>query len=223
MSTNVLQQSAQWLVEQVGKIDAAAKKQDANIRAARVRINTLKANAERVTDAKKRIAARASASKLDDRQRQIESTWGAFATKYKSVRNSAVNWMKANGLLKGTGLSGLGVLPLVPVAIAATVLTVWGTVKAIEAWNAPHLKALALEEKSLNALVAGQITPEQFQAVSTANARVADNAKPAGDPLGLTSLAGALLPIGLVVIGVMVLPTVLREIESRRGRKAVTA
>lgn len=218
MSTNVLQQSAQWLIEQVGNIDAAAKKQDTNIRAARSRINTLKANAERVTDAKKRVAARASASKLDERQRQIEGTWSAFASKYKSVRNSAVGWMKANGLLKGTGL---GVLPLVPVAIAATVLTVWGTVRAIEAWNAPHLKALALEEKSLNALVAGQITPEQFQAVSTANARVADKAKPAGDPLGLTSLADALLPIGLVVIGIMVLPTVLQEFKSRR--KAVTA
>lgn len=223
---SVIQQGVQWLIDKVSALDAAAKKQEAIIRSNHARVATLRANAEKITDSVKRLAARKSAAGLAKHQADIEKLFAGFVTRYRSARSSAIAWMKAQGLLKGTSLGELGnPIILVPVAVAGVLLTVWGVIVAIEKMNTPQLKALALEESRQKALFAGQITTEQFTAAAAAQQKALEDTRPTGDPLGLSKLADSLVPIGLMVVAIMVLPSLLEAWRSSqpRRRKAVAA
>jgi hypothetical protein len=226
MATNLVQQGAAWLISQVSALDAKARKQDADMRASRAGLVTLKAKIEGITDATKRVAARAAAAKLESRQKKIESMWAAFSKTYHSTRNTVVGWMRTHNLLKGTGLADLGVIPLAPLALPAAILVAGGAIGAIITQQAAQSRDLSGQHKLADGVRAGQITPEQYVQMLDANTRAAEAAAPkGGDPLGLTSLADALVPIGLIVLGIIVLPKVLpsvmRAFDKPRARGAM--
>lgn len=216
---NVMQQGAQWLVDQLAKLDKSAAAEKATLAKNRARVNALRAGAERIADAKKRTASRAAVAKLDARQRQVESVFSGFVARYAKLKAQAIAWMKAHGVLAGRGL---GALPLVPIGMAAVVLTTAGLVAWAHEANKAQNTAVAMEERAQKALFAGQITPEQFAADAAARHQAAEDAMPKSDPLGLTNAAKALVPVGLLVVGIMVLPTVLQMLNGRRDSRGIS-
>ena len=223
---SIVQQGVQWLIDRVSAIDASAKEQEAIIRSNHARVAALRVNAEKISDSAKRLAARKSAAGIAKHQGEIEKLFTGFVTRYRSARNSAVAWMRAHGLLKGTSLGELGnPLILVPVGIAGVLLTIEGVIRAIKERNKVQLAVIAADERNAQALISGQITQEQYDAISAQGNAALNASRPTGDPLGLSKFADQLVPIGLIVVGIMLLPTLLeawRESQPRR-RKAVAA
>ncbi len=212
---NVMQATGQWLIDQLKKLEAEAAKRRAEISIANGRIVAADAAAQKLSDATKRTDLRAQLHRMALRQATIVKAYRTFWGKVVDVTTKARGWLKANGF--ATQLGGLGVLQ-VPVSIVV-LLTVGAVVWTANAWlihaNANQKRAVDELTKVLDAIAAGQITPEQGAAfLDKANA-AADAGHPKTDPLGLANLAEAAMPLALIALGFLVLPRLLDAFAAR--------
>ena len=213
---NVAAEAANWTIAKLqGQLLAVrdnAQAAYAGMVSNRHRIATLFSNLRALPDSDTKAAALADADKIS---RQIAQQFIDYAN-FKSAWNGTIG--QANSFLRSVGLNQINAglagpeLPLVPIAIAAAVLVAVAFVAALALQNRTVGSALSLQERAYSDMIAGRITPAQYQQVSdnidATLAAARDAAKPPG-PFDLTGMLQAALPIVAIVAAVILLPRLL--------------
>ena len=102
-----------------------------------------------------------------------------------------------------------------PIAIAAGVVALVAFVATIAMNNAAMAKSLESLDVCRNAWLDGKISEAQYRACADDISRTSKSATGPKNPLNLG--LEQLLPIGLVVLGILVLPPIVKAMTSGKG------
>lgn len=213
--------AVQWTVDQMfgqlDKIRAGAAVERAQISMNNAHLIDLNAQADEIGDPSARAQLKAWIGKSVAHQGEIANAYRALSGNFANLAAKAEAWLRSVGINSSVpGLAGLGVAWVVPVAIIALAVTALAAVLFIHELNAAQVKAIALHQDGLNALVHGGATPAQVAAYianADASAQAQWNAakKNAPDPFGISHLVDSLLPIALVAAVVLLAPRMMQR------------
>lgn len=151
------------------------------------------------------------------RQQRIEEAFQVFGGKVAELSKRAQEFLRAHGVDPSSGLSGLGLAPiLVGAVIVGITLVVLKGLAWLEQANSAQTHWATATEKVLGLQARGLATPAEVAQVIAAAQHEADRAMPQSDPLGLANLATALVPIGILAVVLVFGPMVVQAMQ-RRG------
>lgn len=154
------------------------------------------------------------------RQARIEATYNLAAKRFADFAAGVRAFLTAHGIRPSAGLSGLGLGPLVvPIALIAGASVALGIIAWLRDANSAQSKALALQRQALAALLGGQLDQDAYRVAVQNAEHAATAAMPQSDPLGLSGLAGALVPLAIVVAVIVLGPPLVRALEGGRRRR----
>ena len=216
--SSVAQYTVTGLVQQLNALPAAIESARAGISARNAHVIELDQRANQVADPVKRAELKRAVQRLVQRQANVVKVYRATGAKFTAAYTRAKEFLRAHGLLATSGLNGLGVDPLVtPAVIAVAIVAVSAAVAYI--WTHLHAQDAEITQwKELaNRYVAGQLSDQQFRDLTSNLNATTDRAIPA-DPLGISSIAQSLIPLGLIALAFVVLPPIVQSLTTGRGR-----
>jgi hypothetical protein len=163
--------------------------------------------ADTITDLTARAQIKARIQADVNRQALIA---GALRGLYASIvkgRDTLAAALRAFGVDASgvTGLSGLGIVPAIPIAVGIGLAA--GIALAAVLWNATQVQRAAIGNNTaiINKTLAGQMSVPDALALIAANTKAADTSK---DILGLKDIFKELTPVLGIVVLIMLLPLV---------------
>jgi len=202
-----LENPAGWtvaqLVEQLRRIQDASDVQAAKLWANNVRVTELYRRAGEIVDPARRELERKLLEKIGARQAQAVTRWTQFKTAWKSAVSGATAFLRSAGVAAPTGL---GALPIVPLAIAGAIVVAGGFVAAIAVYNANTGKMLATRDRVVAGVLSGEISPEDALRLMAAADAGLDRPP---DPFGLAEALKQALPLVAIIAAVVLLPKLL--------------
>ena len=220
MANGVLQQTGQWVSDQLLKLQNEVEARRVEITINNGNIVAANARANAISDPVVRKNVQDGLHHLAERQAVIVSAWRTFGAKASDIADSWRKWLAANGYTNGlNGLGELGAIPVIPIVIIAA-LTAGSIYWISNAWIAvaninAQRPAIDAQARAADAYVAHQLTDAQYAAVTKNLKQSADSAMPKGDPLGLANLSAALPMIAIVAALVIFGPTLARSLGRR--------
>lgn len=223
---NPIGKGVDWLVARVRELDVKARAEQGTIEAATKQIAHLRAVVLTIKDPAKRAARLADVVKLEKRQGQIVSFFRNTVQRYESIKAQAVSWMRAHGVLKQFGLSGvngLGAVQVaVPVVVGIGVLGIFGAVALVHEWNLPHVLEIKYKTQVAEAEAKGQIASGTTVALAEQESKKADAAAKKADPFG--QVASAIVTAALIGGGIYAGKLLLaQQARKRTERERVAA
>lgn len=211
---NLSQWTRDRLIDVLARIESDVRKQRDQISTMNGQVIELDRQARRITDPRKRAAALEAIKGLVRRQEQLVAAWRVFSQR---TGEAVAKGRAFLGAERGGQLGDLGI-----VAVPVQVATVAGIALAASLWIAGtiavQLAQLAKQRGLQQAVINGQVTPEQAVTMTQQWEREARAQAPQGDPLGITNIVEALVPIGLILLAVVVAPPLLEAMSGRRSR-----
>lgn len=171
------------------------------------RLITADRNADGISDPTARAAAKASIKKLVARQASIVAKWRQVGGLVNTFRTKLRDWMRSLGL---SIPSGLGAVPIVPLAIAGAVLLIVAGMHEL----GPRAQANLLEVKNKAAAIELLRSRPGAAADAQSLAKLLEDTTPDGDPFGLDAILKQLGPIAMLIAAAFIVPPLLRA----RGR-----
>ena len=203
--------AVQWSVDKLkaalGTIERGVREQRDEISRNNGRLVALEQRAKSIPDPARRAAALASIKDLVRRQEKIVAAWRTFSQRGAELAARARAFLGG-----GQALGEIGAVFIPPALAALAAVGLAGYLWIREA-NKVQAKHASNQEQLVAALTAGKITPEELIKVSAQFDAEARAAEPKGDPLGLTQLVEALVPLALIAAAIILLPPLL---EGRR-------
>lgn len=209
-----LEKAGNWTAQQLytavqNVVTNATKAHEDQLRL-RTRISQLFTKARQIPDYHGRQAALDAAGKLSRKLAKQLLDYKNFVAGWRNTMSRVTSWLKTIGLTPPqVQLGDMGALPVVPLTIAGAVAIAAAFVVSMNLTNEAMDKAIGAQEQLYGDFMDGQISWEQYQEASHNNMAALEAAARAaakGTPQGMVE---ALLPIGLVVLAIMVLPRVL--------------
>ena len=215
MSSSV-QAAADWTVDKLfGLMNQAADR--ANAEHSRLtdnthRISELAAKVRTISDPVVRSKAQESVDAVAKKQAQAILDYKSFTTQWATIVTRVSAWLKSVGVnppaFRLNGLADMGAVPFVPIAIAVAIVAVIAFLAAMAAKNNAISKALNDTDVCRNAWLDGKISQAQYdKCVADVKAALAAGTKAGENPL--QGSLEALIPIGLLVLGILVVPRLL--------------
>lgn len=211
---NVAQWTADQLLSQLQSVHKQAKYEWAELGKNSQAVALLYDRATRIPDPTQRAATRKALERWASRQARLQGDFNAAWRRFHSAHELATRFLRTIGIDAPTpeGLSGLGAAPLlivlVPAAIvgAVTLAGIWFA--AVHESNLVQREGLAIQARLVDARLAGQITTEDFLAMSREAADAADQ-KNKKNPLD--DLSGILFPALAMVALIVVAPRLIPQ------------
>ncbi len=157
------------------------------------------------------------------RQNQIRTMYARAVKHFSEYAAKVTAFLQAHGINPSAGLSGLGAAIVIPIALVTGALVAIAFIEWMKSANSVQSRAISLQQSALNALIRRQITPEQYQATIKATEADASAKMPRTDPLGLAAFAEALVPVGLIALGIVALIYLPKMLNPRPRRERVAA
>lgn len=180
------------------------------------RLVALEARAKKIADPAKRGTILKRVRAHVNRQVTIASAYREAAAKLESGRRALADLFRRFGF-SVPGLSGLGILPAVPLGVVSIIAAVGITAGAIVTANLIQGGAIGETKKVVDAVLNGQISATEGAALID---KLTKQAEEQMDPLGLKKAVGGLMP-GLLIVGaVVLLPPLLETLRALRPRRA---
>jgi hypothetical protein len=175
--------------------------------------------ANEIQDPAKRAQVKARIQADVRRQALIASAMRALYGTLLKGRDTLAGALRLIGVNPSpvTGLSDVGVVPVVAIGIGIGLVTAIGVSVAI--WGATQVQRQAIANNTdiIDRVLNGQLPLEAGLKLMEANNRQADNSK---DLLGLKGAIQAALPVVFLVVAAMLVPPLLRTFGGRRGAAA---
>lgn len=215
-SVSFLKDPKGWTIDvlfgEMRKIHDAAQAEKARISMNNQHVIELGRQADMIQDPAKRAAAKATVDKLYKNQVSIATQFKQFGAAWAKGVGLVRTFMNAVGIEMP---QGLGVLPLVPIAIAAAVIVAGVIVAAVVSRNNAASKEIAAKAQVLAQLASGNVTPDEAKALM---AEIDKSNPPPSDPLGLTDALKAATPVLLLIGAIMILPPIVESFTRSRAR-----
>ena len=216
MASGIAQYSGQWLFEQLGKIQREVEQKRRDISELNGRLIAEDQRASAITDSTKRARVKAAIALAVKRQERLVATWRSIGKRFSDWSGQARTWLQANGYT-----AQLGAVPLVPVAIGVAALALLTAMAWIT--RAVVVNRLAADQikQANDAFIAGRIDATAHKRMVDAALATANSAEPKGDPLGVSNILEALVPIGIIAALIVLGPPLLDAFASgRTSRRA---
>jgi hypothetical protein len=208
---------AQWGVDklraEMAKITAAAQREKSRLQLNRSGFNQLVKRAASIANPELKARVKDQLTDFIHRQVAAENKWQDFAARWNQARAAVSAFMRSVGLNApdDVALSGLGAIPLVPVAIAGLVLLAAAYIASIALTNDSQQKSLSTINRLFELKAKGQISDAELIAGLAAVGKAAAKAKESSDPLGLTGALRAAGPVVLLIVLAMLGPKLMPQ------------
>jgi len=206
-----------WLIDQINRLAHAAQLETNSLRETAARINALWARANTEPDPARAAWMKVQIRPVHDHHNKLATYWGAVRSKVNAVLSGARQFLESIGVT-GNVPAQLGQAQLiVPAVLVSLVLLAWAGVNYLHPQNEAHVRAVKLAEKLI--ADANTTAGERDQIVAAISHEI--STKPVTpDPLGISGVLEAALPIVLVLGAIILLPPLLKSFSGRRRLRA---
>jgi hypothetical protein len=210
----------QWAVDKVvakaNAVIADAERARRMISENNGRLIALDGQARKIQDPAKRAQALSAIKRSVQRQVELVRDYRTYTARFSDFAKKFNAFLAERGISQSVGMSGLAIAPfVVPVAIVGGLLVAGGIVSALILRANNASKMIDQHAKLIDQFVRGNMTAEQYLEATRQYEKLTDDADPKKDPLGLTGLAEALVPLAAIVAAILIVPPLLAGRERR--------
>lgn len=222
MAENVAQQilTVQGLYQAVNLAVAKANQESLRIKENGRRISDLFRKARAIPDPQLRQAALDKLAPISRQQAKVILDYRAFVARWKSLVEKAATFLRPLGLSlpAPANLEGLGALPVVPLAIAAGLALAAAYLVQLATNNAAISRGVAAHERAYNDMMDGRLTYDQYRQVTQNINETTSTAAAAGAAGSWQQTIQSLVPVGLIVLAIMLVPQLLKLMPGKAAR-----